>query len=146
MEVPAHVKPVGVEPRVLVVTNKTDATPAVIEAVRERAAAGPARFFVLVPNPSHLAFDRDGGDPDLGEQALDQALPLLRVPAGGEVEGRVATSPNALTTSLRSLAAVSIENLLETLPSHNVSHWLHVDLPERVACLGYPLRTVMATH
>jgi hypothetical protein len=34
------------EARVLVVTNKTDATPAVVEAVRERAIAGPASFFV----------------------------------------------------------------------------------------------------
>src|SRR5215467_1169878 len=46
------------EARVLVVTNKTDATPAVVEAVRERAIAGPASFFVLVPNPAHVGFDR----------------------------------------------------------------------------------------
>ena len=31
------------------------------------------------------------------------------------------------------------------MPSH-VSHWLHVDLPERVADLGYPVTTVTATH
>ena len=80
---------------VLVVTNKTDATPAVIEAVRERAAAGPARFFVLVPNPDHLAFDRNSTDTSVGEQVLERALPLLEEPAGTEVEGRVAASPNA---------------------------------------------------
>jgi hypothetical protein len=27
-----------------------------------------------------------------------------------------------------------------------VSHWLHVDLPRRVAHLGYPVTTVTATH
>src|SRR4029450_4376030 len=39
--------------RVLVVAHKTAATPALLEAVRERAARGPARFHLLVPNPQH---------------------------------------------------------------------------------------------
>ena len=134
------------EPRVLVVTNKTNATPAVLEAVRERVEAGPAKFFVLVPNPDHLPFDRNSSDTEAGEQVLAQALPLLKGPAGGEVEGRVATSPNAYDDIVEELSTGRYrEIILETLPSH-VSHWLHVDLPDRVAHLGYPLKTVMATH
>jgi uncharacterized membrane-anchored protein len=134
------------EPRVLVVTNKTDATPAVIEAVRRRAIAGPARFFVLVPNPDHLAFDRNSTDTSLGERVLQRALPLLEEPAGSEVEGRVAASPNAYDDIVEELKKGDYrEIILETLPSH-VSHWLHVDLPERVAALGYPVQTVTATH
>jgi uncharacterized membrane-anchored protein len=134
------------EPRVLVVTNKTDATPAVIEAVRERALAGPARFFVLVPNPGHLAFDRNSTDTSLGKKVLERALPLLEEPAGTEVEGRVAVSPNAYDDIVEELKRGDYrEIILETLPSH-VSHWLHVDLPERVAGLGYPVKTVTATH
>jgi uncharacterized membrane-anchored protein len=134
------------EPRVLVVTNKTDATPAVIEAVRERALAGPARFFVLVPNPGHLAFDRNSTDTSLGEKVLERALPLLEEPAGTEVEGRVSVSPNAYDDIVEELKRGDYrEIILETLPSH-VSHWLHVDLPERVAGLGYPVKTVTATH
>ena len=40
--------------RVLVVANKTAATPALIEAVRERAAARARReFTLLVPNATH---------------------------------------------------------------------------------------------
>ena len=39
--------------RVLVVAARTAATPALIEAVRERAARGPAKFTLLVPNPTH---------------------------------------------------------------------------------------------
>jgi uncharacterized membrane-anchored protein len=134
------------EPRILVVTNKTDATPAVVEAVRERAIAGPASFFVLVPNPSHVAFDRVSDDISLGEKVLDRALPKLEEPAGGEVSGRVAMSPNAYDDIVEELNRGDYsEIILETLPSH-VSHWLHVDLPERVAALGYPLKTVTATH
>ena len=138
--------PEGGEPPVLVVTNKTDATPAVIEAVRERAAVGPARFFVLVPNPDHLAFDRNSADTSLGEKVLKRALPLLEEPAGTEVEGRVAVSPNAYDDIVEELERADYrEIILETLPSH-VSHWLHVDLPDRVAGLGYPVKTVTATH
>jgi uncharacterized membrane-anchored protein len=134
------------EPRVLVVTNKTDATPAVIEAVRQRALAGPARFFVLVPNPDHLPFDRNSTDTSVGERVLARALPLLEEPAGNEVEGRVAVSPNAYDDIVEELQNGDYrEVILETIPSH-VSHWLHVDLPERVAGLGYPVRTVTATH
>lgn len=134
------------EARVLVVTNKTDATPAVVEAVRERAIAGPASFFILVPNPAHVAFDRVSDDTSLGEKVLGRALPKLEEPAGGEVAGRVAESPNAYDDIVDELNRTSYDEIiLETIPSH-VSHWLHVDLPERVAALGYPLRTVTATH
>jgi uncharacterized membrane-anchored protein len=134
------------EARVLVVTNKTDATPAVVEAVRERAIAGAASFFVLVPNPAHVGFDRVSEDTALGERVLDRALPKLEEPAGGEVSGRVANSPNAYDDIVEELDRRSYDEIiLETFPSH-VSHWLHVDLPERVAELGYPLRTVTATH
>jgi uncharacterized membrane-anchored protein len=45
-------------PRVLVVANKTAATPSLVAAVRERAAAGLAEFVLLLPNPAHLSFDR----------------------------------------------------------------------------------------
>jgi len=134
------------EPRVLVVTNKTTATPALIDAVRQRAATGRARFFMLIPNPAHLAFDRVGQDTHLGEAELATALPLLEEPASGEVEGRVASSPNAYDDIVDELKARGYDEIiLETPPSH-VSHWLHVDLPERVAHLGYRLTVVAATH
>ncbi|MCW2987982.1 MAG: putative rane-anchored protein [Solirubrobacterales bacterium] len=135
----------GGEPRVLVITNKTDATPAVISAVRERAAAGPARFFVLVPDPQHLPFDRVAKDTSDSEQALARTLPQLGETTGAEVEGRVANSPNAYDDIVEELRRGDYrEIILETVPSH-VSHWLHVDLPERVAHLGYPVTTVTAT-
>ena len=39
--------------RVLVVAHRTAATPQLLEAVRARAAAGPARFTLLVPRVAH---------------------------------------------------------------------------------------------
>jgi hypothetical protein len=140
MDTPAHA-------RVLVVANKTAATPALIEAVAERAAAGRATFFLLVPNPDdHLVFDRNSQDVHAGEQVLALALPLLEEAAGGHVEGRVAASPNAYDDIVEELDARPYDEIiLSTLPSH-VSHWLHVDLPRRVAGLGFPVTTVTAAH
>ena len=117
-------------PAVLVVPNKIEATPALVEAVRERAAAAPRSFFVLVPNPDHLAFDRNGTDTADGEQVLERALPAARG-AGRAPRSRAAspTAPTPTTTSSRSWSRGSYsEIILETPPSH-VSHWLHVDLP-----------------
>jgi uncharacterized membrane-anchored protein len=131
--------------RVLVVANKTAATRALLDAVRTRAAAGPAEFVMLVPNPAHLAFDRNRPPTAEGEQLLANALPPLEQAAGVEIEGRVAASPNAFDDIVAELGRRKYsEIILETLPTH-VSHWLHVDLAQRLAHLGYPLTTVTPT-
>jgi uncharacterized membrane-anchored protein len=134
------------EPRILVVANKTDATPALLDAIKQRVATGPASFFMLVPNPDHLAFDRNTTDHPKGDQVLARALPVLEGPAGGEVNGRVANSPNAFDDIIEEIEGSDYDEIiLETPPSH-VSHWLHVDLPERIKHLGIPLKVVTATH
>jgi uncharacterized membrane-anchored protein len=132
-------------PAVLVVLNKVDATAPLLEAVRKRAAKGAARFFVLVPNPDHLAFDRNSPDTSAGDALLARALPQLQSAAGEEVTARIANSPNAYDDIIDELEARPYsEIIIETPPSH-FSHWLHVDLPHRVSELGYPLTTVAAT-
>jgi uncharacterized membrane-anchored protein len=132
-------------PAVLVVLNKVDATAPLLEAVRERAATGAARFFVLVPNPDHLAFDRNSPDTTAGEALVAQALPQLQSAAGEGVTARIANSPNAYDDIIAELEARPYaEIIIETPPSH-LSHWLHVDLPHRVSELGYPVTTVAAT-
>ena len=134
------------QPRVLVVANKTTATPALAEAVRARVAAGPASFFMLVPNPDNAAFDRPRSDSPRGTQVLQAALPLLEEAAGAEVEGSVAASPNAYDDIIEELNSREYNEIILETPPSSVSHWLHVDLPQRLAHLGYPLTTVAATH
>jgi uncharacterized membrane-anchored protein len=137
--------PAGGGSKILVVANKMEATKALIDAVRERAATAPARFFVLVPNPANLPFDRNSAATAGGEKVLEQVLPLIKEQSGVEVEGRVANSPNAYDDIVAALDSGEYrEIILETPPSH-FSHWLHVDLSQRIAHLGYPLTTVTAT-
>ncbi|HVO53331.1 MAG TPA: hypothetical protein VMT37_02855 [Solirubrobacterales bacterium] len=133
-------------PAVLVVLNKVEATASLLDAVRKRAAEGTARFVVLVPNPDHVGFDRNSPPSADGEALLAQARSQLREPAGGEVSGRVANSPNAYDDVIEELEANPYaEIIVETPPSH-ISHWLHVDLPQRIAELGYPTVAVAAAQ
>src|SRR5207245_123829 len=64
---------------VLVVAAKTAATPALLDAIRERASRGPARFHLLVPNPAphaELADHERERQHEEGEHVLALALPL----------------------------------------------------------------------
>ena len=78
--------------RVLVVANRTAATPALMEAVRERAARGPAIFTLLVPSSAHglhqLVDPEDQGRSE-AEDTIELALPLLEQAAGAPVEPMV---------------------------------------------------------
>jgi hypothetical protein len=132
--------------RVLVVAHKTAATPALLEAVRERAAKGGATFTLLVPKPTH-GLDRLADPEDVtvdeGQQVLELALPLLEDAAGGRVEGMVgsATPIEAVADAIN--AHGFDEVILSTLPAR-VSRWLHLDLPRKIAGMGLPVTTVTA--
>src|SRR5262249_12884265 len=105
----------------------------------------PASFYILVPNPEHLAFDRISDDTSGSQQALAEALPLIEKSAGGPIDGRVANSPNAYDDIAEELCRHPYNEIILQTPPHHASHWLHVDLPERVRQLGLPLTTVTAT-
>ena len=132
--------------RVLVVANKTAATPALLEAVCERAGRGPCTFTLLVPNTAHglhRVVDPEDQDRSEAETTLELALPLLSEAAGRRVEGLIG-DPEPLSAIQD---AVNIhgfdEIILSTLPTR-VSRWLRLDLPHKVAGLGLPVTTVTA--
>ncbi len=132
--------------RVLVVANRTAATPALIEAVRERAARSPAVFTLLVPHFTHglhRVIDAEDTDVSESEAVLELALPLLRQAAGGDVEGIVGDpEPLAAIQDAVNLRGFD-EIILSTLPAR-VSRWLKLDLPSKVSGLGLPVTHVEA--
>jgi hypothetical protein len=122
---------------VLVVAHKTAATPALLQAVRQRAQRGPCFFHLLVPSPG----PRGAID---GEQVLALALPLLEEAGHRPVTGSVSARHDPMDAIEETLHDGDFDEIiLSTLP-RSVSRWLHIDLPRRVAHLGLPVTTVIA--
>ena len=130
--------------RVLIVAHRTAANPALVEAVRERAARSPCRFTLLVPNPTRglerLTDPEDAAQSE-GHVVLDAALPLLSEAAGAPVEGMLGVAePLAAVQDALNLHGFD-EIIVSTLP-HRVSKWVRLDLPSKIGGLGLPVTTV----
>jgi hypothetical protein len=132
--------------RVLVVAHRTAATPALLEAVRKRAAQGPSVFTLLVPNSAHglhRVTDPEDQAADEAQSVLELALPLLEDAAGAPVEGIVG-DPNPLNAVQDAVNLRGFDEIIiSTLPAH-VSRWLKLDLPHKLEGLGLPVATVVA--
>jgi hypothetical protein len=118
--------------RILIVANRTAATPLLMDAVRERAAAEPCSFTLLIPNEP-----RKGG----ADWTLETATPLLERAAGGPVGGIVGEEDpfEAVRSALQDPGFDEV--IVSTLPKR-VSEWLRRDLPHRIEKLGVPVTTV----
>jgi hypothetical protein len=130
--------------RVLVVANQTAATPALINAVRERAAAGPATFTLLVPNTAHglhRVVDPEDQAHTEADRTLAEAIPLLEEAAGGPVEGMVGV-PEPLAAIQDAINLRGFDELIISMLPKRVSRWLRLDLPHKAAGLGLPVTTV----
>ena len=122
---------------VLIVANRTAATPALLAEVRRQASEASCRFTLLVPRPFW--------DADTEESAitLELAIPLLEEAAGAPVEGLVGAEDPFLAVSGAVAARPYDQVIISTLPVR-VSRWLHIDLPARVRRLGLPVTVVTA--
>jgi hypothetical protein len=102
--------------RVLVVTDRSAATAALIEAVAERAQHGPAEFTLLVPDSAS-----DHGP-------LRNPLHAIRHALRPDVAGER-----------------GYDELIISTPSPKMSAWLPTDLPTAVRSLGLPVTTITAS-
>lgn len=132
--------------RVLVVANRTAATPGLLAAVRQRASEGSCTFTLLVPNPvrglERIADPEDHGDSE-AHATLELALPLLEAAAGSRVEGLIG-DPDPLTAIHDAVNVHGFDEVIvSTLPTR-VSRWLRLDLPSKLSALGLPVTTITA--
>ena len=118
--------------RVLVVANRTAATPLLLDEVRRRAEAGSCRFTLLIP---------DADARSAGDWTLDAALPELERAAGAPVEGLV-DGPFPLESVYETLRAGAYDEVIVSTLSRRFSRWLHRDLPGRIRALGFPVTVV----
>jgi hypothetical protein len=131
---------------VLVVAHQTAATPGLLDAVRGRAAAGPARFHLVVPRQPHgmqkLVNPEEGGDGE-AQQVLDAALPKLSEAAGHEVTGELGDAEPLMAIHDAVNLGHYDEIIISTLPL-GVSRWLKLDLISKARALGLPVTHVQA--
>ena len=111
---------------VLVVANRTAGSEELIDALRRRAERGPVSCTLLMP----------AGPGDRGEayERLEDALIRMHR-AGIAVEGRLGIDSNPIFCIGEVWDPAHYDEIIiSTLPT-GLSHWLNVDLPQRVAKL-----------
>jgi hypothetical protein len=131
---------------VLVVAHQTAATAPLLDAVRERAERGPARFHVVVPRRPHgldKVADPEEHGADEARRVLADALPKLSAAAGQEVTGDVGDAePLSAVQDAINLGSYD-EIIISTLPL-GISRWLKLDLISKARGLGLPVTHVLA--
>jgi hypothetical protein len=121
--------------RVLVVANRTAATPNLLEVVKRYRREESTTFALLIP---------DAPRGEHTDWTLELALPLLERAAGGPVEGLTGTSGDPFGAIRQVLDKGGYDRvIISTLP-RRVSKWLRRDLPGRVKALGIPVEVVTA--
>jgi hypothetical protein len=136
--------------RYMVVANQTLASDELVEAVRERAAAGPSEFWVVVPaTPVKDLASRSmpvtampimggvlsiPGPPEegrrLAQEKLESSLKQLAA-AGATADGEVG-DPDPMRAVEAALGRRQVDEIIvSTLPGR-LSRWLRGDFPRRV--------------
>ena len=133
---------------VLVVAHQTAATPALLDAVRERARSGPATFHLVVPRHAHdmhTVIDPQDAGSEETRQVLDAALPKLSEAAGDKVTGSFG-DPEPLCAIQDAVNLGHFDEIIiSTLPPR-VSRWLKLDLVSKTRGLGLPVTHVEASE
>src|SRR3954447_11744456 len=102
---------------VLVVANKTAATQALLDAIRERVERGPVYFHLLVPRV-----------PD-GQAVVERAVPLIQDAAHRAVPVAVSRREARRIPMEEALHDGDCDEIIRSTLAPSHSRWLRLDLP-----------------
>jgi hypothetical protein len=133
---------------VLVVANRTAESPELLTALQERAALGPCRFTLLVPETPHgLAW---AADPDAGHEDAERHrtafLEELREEGLDVADAKVGDADPLAAIQDECNFNEYDEVIVSTLPL-TISKWLHIDLPSKArAATGLAVTHVIGSE
>jgi hypothetical protein len=134
------------ETRVLVLMEHIGASPALLEAIRERAARGPTRFRIVVPNPAraelHLLHPERHDKAVQAEEVLHDAMPAIVEAAGAPVVGSVSVRHDLIDVVEEILFSEPVDEIVLSIVPHGMKAWLHQDLAHRLGHFHLPVTTV----
>jgi len=136
--------------RYMVVANQTLASDELVEAIRQRASAGPSEFWVVVPATpvKELVANRMPTPPmpvmggvlslpappeeaeRLAREKLKAALALMTA-AGAKADGEVG-DPDPVRAVAAALAQREFDEIIISTLPERLSRWLRGDLPHRL--------------
>jgi hypothetical protein len=132
--------------RILVLADRTAADPALLDAIRARAAQGPAQFRLVVPNPApaewHPMHPERRDKAAEAERSLAAALPELKAAAGGPLIATVSIRHDPMDVVDAVMFHEPIDEIIVSQASHPIERRFHVDLPHRLGHLKIPITVV----
>ena len=112
--------------KVLVVANRTAGSDELIDALARRAEKGSVSCTLLMPTGP--------GGREAARARLDEALERMRV-AGIDAEGSMGVDSNPIFCIGEIWDPAQYDEIVISTFASGVSHWMKVDLPQRVAKL-----------
>jgi hypothetical protein len=118
--------------RLLVVANRTESAPLLLEEVERQASAG-CTFTLMVPPERH---------PDAPDWTPDDALRLVQRAAKGRPVELVDCGGDAAATIGELVQQGACDAILLSTPPEHHSHWHRHSLPKQIEELGIPVKVI----